>query len=191
METWKDIKGFEGLYQISNHGNVRSFHRGCNLLTPKKNNCGYLWVELADKGRIKRLLIHRLVALHFIENPLQYPIINHKDECPMNNHVNNLEWCSHSYNTTYSLKRSGRRNYEGSYKKNKYGKRKRKHDIRKIVQYDNDLNVIKVWNSFVDIKYTLLVNESSIRDCCNGKRKTAYGFKWAYVHSDKPQENVV
>lgn len=184
MEIWKDIKNFEGLYQVSNHGNVKSFHFGCKQLTPKKNNKGYLWVELRKDGVKKQLLIHRLVAMHFIKNPHNYPIINHKDENPANNRVENLEWCTNSYNVNYFLNRHQRRTRTKLYD----GKPRVEPPIN---QYSIDGRLIKTWGKCIHVRHEWNKNEHSIRECCLGKRKTAYGFKWAYVHSDKPQENVV
>ena len=97
-EIWKDIDGYEGLYQISNLGNVKSLNyrnQGIErILTPKCNNAGRLWVELARNGDRKPMLIHRLVAMAFIPNPNGYPQVNHMDENPKNNRVDNLEWCT-------------------------------------------------------------------------------------------------
>ena len=108
-EIWKDIDGFEGLYQVSNFGNVMSLNYGnrgyAKKLTPKCNNSGRLWVELLKGGKRKCMLVHRLVALAFIPNPNNFPQINHKDENPKNNFAFNLEWCTQSYNNNYSIER--------------------------------------------------------------------------------------
>ena len=99
-EIWKDIKGYSK-YQISNYGRVWSKKRQI-YLKPNKNNSGYLSVSLsADNGKIKRELIHRLVALTFLDNPNNYPCVNHKDENKDNNVAFNLEWCDRSYNINY------------------------------------------------------------------------------------------
>lgn len=100
-EIFKDIKGYENLYQVSNLGNVLSLRRNI-ILKPRKNNKGYLQLNLSKEGKIKMFLVHRLVAETFIDNPNNYPIINHKDENPSNNHDDNLEWCSNKYNIQYS-----------------------------------------------------------------------------------------
>lgn len=99
-EVWKDIKGYPN-YQISNLGRVWSKKRQI-YLSPNKNQKGYLSVYLyAINGKQKRELIHRLVALAFIDNPNNYPCVNHKDENKNNNTITNLEWCSYSYNSNY------------------------------------------------------------------------------------------
>lgn len=107
MEIWKDIEGYEGKYQVSNLGNVRSLRfRNQNFskdLTQKTNNKGYKVVNLTDNSKNKPALVHRLVAMAFIDNPNNFPVVNHKDENPQNNHVDNLEWCTYSYNTIYSM----------------------------------------------------------------------------------------
>ena len=113
VEVWKDIEGYEGRYKISNLGNVKSLMYGGRKyekdLTPKVNNCGRLWVELFCNGKKKQFLIHRLVAKAFIPNPHGLPQINHIDENPKNNRVDNLEWCDARYNMMYGHAREKRR----------------------------------------------------------------------------------
>lgn len=108
-EIWKDIEGYNGLYQVSNLGRVKSLGRrgkGCSLedriLKPMINKDGYHLVNLKDVNHVaKWFTIHRLVALHFIPNPNDYKEINHKDEAKGNNSVTNLEWCTREYNVSY------------------------------------------------------------------------------------------
>lgn len=108
-EIWKDIDGYDGLYQISNLGRVKSLGRrgkGCSLedkiLKPMVNKDGYHLVNLKDINHVaKWFTVHRLVALHFIPNPNDYKEINHKDEVKSNNIVTNLEWCTREYNVSY------------------------------------------------------------------------------------------
>lgn len=99
MEIWKDIGGYEGLYQVSNLGRVRSLSRG--VLTPKK--CNYLSIQLYNRGVYENKTIHRLVAEAFIPNPNNYPCINHKNEIKTDNRVENLEWCTTKYNMNYGV----------------------------------------------------------------------------------------
>lgn len=105
QEVWKDIDGYEGKYQVSNLGRVKSLNYNRTgeekLLKPLENKCGYVRVVLYKDRRAKNYLIHRLVAETFIPNPNNYPIINHKDENKQNNKVKNLEWCTYEYNNTY------------------------------------------------------------------------------------------
>ena len=111
-EIWKDIEGFEGAYQISNLGNLKSLARlvknGCGvrrvserILTPVIGTCGYYQYPLKQGEKHKTILIHIEVAKAFIDNPYSYSDVNHKDENRLNNNVNNLEWCTRQYNNTY------------------------------------------------------------------------------------------
>lgn len=118
MEEWKDIKGYEGLYQVSNEGRVKSCEREIEylvkgkykgkrvfpsvLIKTWKNNGGYVIVGLHKNGKTDKYTIHRLVAEAFIPNPNEYPCINHKNECKDDNFVENLEWCTYLYNNTYN-----------------------------------------------------------------------------------------
>lgn len=117
-EIWKDIVGYEGLYQVSNMGNVRSLYRTVRcgnkdntlngkLLTPAKNKCGYLYVNLRKNGETKSKNIHRLVAEHFVPNPMCKPQVNHLDENKENNKADNLDWVTAKENANH-----GSRNYK-------------------------------------------------------------------------------
>ena len=107
-ECWKDIKNYEGLYQISNTGKVKSLariykNRKCEekILFPSITPKGYYRLGLCKKGNIKYYYIHRLVAETFISNPNNLPLVNHKDENKLNNCISNLEWCNNEYNINY------------------------------------------------------------------------------------------
>lgn len=99
-EIWVDIFGFEGLYKISNYGRVYSLYTN-KILSPGLSQ-GYHYVVLSKNKQKFNKQVHRLVAENFIHNPANLPIINHKDENKINNFVNNLEWCTYSYNNTYN-----------------------------------------------------------------------------------------
>lgn len=115
-EVWKDIEGYEGLYQVSSFGNVRSLDRVVPMkngrckaikgrpMKTRDNGHGYIAVTLRKYNVPQMLYIHRLVGNAFLENPHNYPEINHKDEVKSNNNVANLEWCDHVYNNTYGTK---------------------------------------------------------------------------------------
>lgn len=117
-EIWKDIEGYNGLYQISNLGRVKSLGRrgkGCSLedriLKHAINKDGYHLVNLKDINHVaKWFTVHRLVAIHFIPNPNDYKEINHKDEIKGNNIVTNLEWCTREYNVSYGTVRERQSN---------------------------------------------------------------------------------
>lgn len=109
-EIWKDIKGYESLYQVSSFGRIRSFkrHKDGKILKPGRYSNGYLFIKLAPLHTprdtyMKSYSIHRLVAEHFIPNNNNYPIVNHRDNDKRNNKVENLEWCTHSYNIRYAI----------------------------------------------------------------------------------------
>ena len=103
MENWKDVPGYEGLYQISNLGNVKSLYSN-KILKPSIDKYGYTRFS-ATKDKIqKTLIIHRLVAKLFIPNPNNLPQVNHKDGNKKNNCKNNLEWCTDSDNKKHAYK---------------------------------------------------------------------------------------
>lgn len=177
MEIWKDIAGYEGLYQVSNYGNVRSLswsRRGIvRNLYLKKQNRGYCHVELAKDGIRKAFTVHRLVAEAFIPNPNNYPTVNHKDEDKTNNAVTNLEWCTHSQNMGHTI----------ALHPEKYHVKGRPYSRTKsVVQLSKDGKVLRVWDNLISIKHENGFNEGHIGECCLGKRKSAYGFKWQFAH---------
>ena len=108
-EIWKDVAGYEGFYQVSNKGNVRSVARkdsigrkcGGRVRKPMYHRHGYLQVDMYKNGKVKRKYIHRLVAESFIPNPKGFLEINHKDESKSNNRVENLEWCTREHNMNH------------------------------------------------------------------------------------------
>lgn len=164
IEEWKDILGYEGLYQISNLGNVRSLKWGKKrILKTIKNNKGYLQIGLSKEGRKVHQLIHRLVAAAFIPNPDNLPQVNHKDECKSNNRVDNLEYCDCTHNINY-----GTRN-------ERVGKTKNKpiFCIELNKAFESTVEAAR-WvgksNAHININY-----------CLKGKYKTAYGYHWKYI----------
>ena len=124
-EIWVDIKGYEGLYQISNFGNVRSLnfnHTHKNKLRKKVLNRGYYGVILYKDGKVKKWSIHRLVALHFVSGYKEGLIVHHKDENPLNNHYTNLQWCTHKQNANFGTRNARlSKKAKGNPKYKKYG----------------------------------------------------------------------
>ena len=163
-EEFKDIEGFENLYQISNLGNVKSLNiRKGRILKPTKDKKGYLVVELCNTKECKRKVckVHRLVAQAFIENPQNLPQVNHIDEVKTNNAASNLEWCTNEYNINY-----GTRTERSAKKRSKQ-------------VLCTETNVI--YPSIKEAAIQTGINDSDICRCCTGKRKTAYGYTWKYV----------
>lgn len=109
-EIWKDIKGYEGLYSVSNRGRIKNAKR---ILKPSNNGNGYMLIGLRKRGKRKNFYIHRLVALAFIENPENKPVINHKDYNRKNNDVNNLEWITVKENVNYSINNMRGKEHKG------------------------------------------------------------------------------
>lgn len=163
-EIWKDIKDYEGLYEVSNLGNVKSL-RTNKILKPNKGSNGYLLVHLYNNGiRSKHILIHRLVAETFIPNPNNYQQVNHKDENIINNSIDNLEWCDSKYNANY-----GTRNKRVSEARSK-----------PVNQYFSNGSLFATYRSITEASINTRINKSNICYCCKGKQKTAGGFIWRY-----------
>lgn len=100
MEEWRDVVGYEDLYEVSNLGKIRSSYTG-RILSPGISQ-GYYYVALYKDGLRRNKQVHRLVAEAFLPNPMNHPLINHIDEVKTNNVVSNIEWCDYSYNVTYN-----------------------------------------------------------------------------------------
>lgn len=208
MEEWRDIEGYEGLYQVSNEGRVKSlnFHRQKieRIIKPSTNKKGYKRVLLQNNGKKKNYLVHRLVAKTFISNPNDYPIINHKDENPSNNFVDNLEWCNSQYNNTYNNRHlkcahkiakshlgskasdEARKHVSEAMKKrfsngaviwNKGLPSKRR---KQVIQYNQNMEEIKTFESVRKAALETNSDLQSIIDCCKKRRKTYKGFIWEY-----------
>lgn len=179
MEIWKDINGFCGEYQISNLGRVKSFKSGTpKILKYKTNNKGYKWVALCLNGAQSNLLVHRLVAMHFLDNDKNYKIINHIDENPANNNVSNLEWCTYSENVKKSTK------FNKFYKDNKIlckTKVSKHNDTNNKVKQILNGDIIKIFNNSLEVKRFFGFDQSFILSCCRNKRKSAYGYQWQFV----------
>lgn len=181
-EVWKDVPEYEGLYQVSNLGRVRSLDRIVKIR--HKNGCvttrnlkgkiiklhldiqtNYLTVNLCVNCKSRTKTTHRLVAQTFIPNPENKPEVNHKDGNIINNNVNNLEWCTRSENEIHKYKVL---NHKGV-SLGRCGKRVK------------CLETGRVFNSFLNAAHELKINASSISRACQGKRKTAGGYHWELI----------
>lgn len=181
MERWRDIKGYEGLYQVSNYGEVRNMKT--NKILKGRICTGYFRVALCKNGKMKDFLIHRLVAETFLPNPLNLPFINHKIEGPNGKKMNmvifnedgtidyektTIEWCDHTYNMNY-----GSRNRIIS-EKHTNGKLS-----KPVLQFTPTGEFVREWPSMAEARRNGFWH-GAISACCRGKRKTAYGFIWKY-----------
>lgn len=171
MENWKDIKGYEGLYQVSDMGRVKSSDRIVKnhlykgkILNGEKFGNGYIRIDLCKDGKRKVCLLHRLVAEAFVPNPDNLPEVNHNDENIENCVASNLSWMSSKGNANW-----GTRNQRQALK------------ISKPIQ-ELTLNgdMLTVWNSASDAAKHYGFNKSNICACCAGRLLTYKGRKWAY-----------
>ena len=170
MEVWKDIIGFEGIYKISNIGRVKN--KNDKLLSPYHNSNGYISIDLCKNGKVHKLRVHRLVAITFLPNPNNLPIVNHKDENKLNNNVNNLEWCNYSYNLSY-----------GSRAEKMFQTRKERNRInaqKQVIQYDLQGNIISEFNSISEASKSTNMSCGAIWQSCNQGCITNKLYKWKY-----------
>ena len=188
QEIWKDVKGYEGMYQVSNKGNVKSLDRVViskngvsknlkgKMLAHKKHKGGYLQVVLCQD--INRY-IHRLVAETFIPNIENLHEINHKDENKKNNNVENLEWCTRKYNVNYG---TGTQRMVEKMNYSETTKAMIKANRKPVLQFDKNDNFIKRWDSINDAERYINNNlTGNISKCLNGEIKYAFGYKWKYA----------
>lgn len=170
-EIWRDIPNYEGLYQVSSFGRIKSLHYNKTnkeqILSLRightRNN--YIDVMLCKDGQHTRFKVHRLVAIVFIPNPNNYPHINHKDENPMNNHVDNLEWCTPSYNLNYGNWALHQRLVRG----------------HKIAKMDLEGNIIDTYDSIREAARKNNVADANIHAVLRGKQHKCGGFKWKKI----------
>lgn len=166
-EIWKPIPGYEGLYEVSNFGRVRSLFRYKKILKPSPNWNGYVTAELWKEKKRKRIAIHRLVATCFCDNPYNKPFVNHKDETRTNNCAENLEWVTHVENCNYGTAVSRRLEHVN------YGERRRSISVN---QFDKEGKLIAKWNSISECARSVGVHESCVRNVMRGKTKTCAGY---------------
>ena len=173
MEIWKAIKDYEGLYEVSNYGRVKSlWYSKTRILKPCNHNNGYVEVTLYKNGTKNKCYIHRLVAQAFIPNPNNYPCINHKNENKLCNESQNLEWCTVQYNNTYGTKLQ--RNLEYA---QKIQKRVIRIDENKITKIYASTKVAAQEMNPKNIASAI----TAINHCIKGTTKTSYGYKWLYA----------
>ena len=181
-EIWKDVPNYEGYYQVSNLGRIKAINRVVNIketktmclrehiMKQRKTNKGYMVVRLSKDGIAKNMFVHVAVLTSFSKRPQGMSQINHKDEDKANNNLTNLEFCTPSYNQNY-----------GRCSKNKSDatindKRKSK----AIIQISLDGSEINCFPSLREVERILGFQHGHIREACNGKLHTAYGYKWRW-----------
>jgi mevalonate kinase len=181
-EEWKDISGYEGLYQVSNLGNVKSLVREWNqkhysggsshyktkeriLKQRKDKNTGYMYIGITKDRKQKKYAVHRLVAMAFLNKKDNENYINHLDNNKTNNRVDNLEWCTQSHNIKYA--------YDNKTKKPPH--------MKKVQQLDFDGNVINIFESLQEAFRKTGIQATNINKCCEGKRNQAGGYKWQHI----------
>lgn len=175
-EIFRPIKGFEGLYSVSNFGSVKrestkakkgtgNYGKSEHIVKQRKNNKGYLVVDLYKDNIRNQLLVHRIVATAFIPNSNNCLVVNHKDENPTNNNVENLEWCTQKYNMNYGTcaNRIGLAN------------------SKRVTMFSKFHEKIETFKSIIDAERKTGISNGSIGDCLHGRRKTAGGYIWEYA----------
>lgn len=160
VETFVKIEGFEN-YEVSNLGKVRNIKSG-RMLKPQLNRNGYLMHLLYENNKQKHLYLHRIIAIAFIDNPEEKPCVNHIDENKLNNDLSNLEWCTVKENNIHGTRT----------------KRVAEKCFKKVIQLDLNDNVLNEFESMTQAEQETGASVSHISSCCNGKRKSAGGFKW-------------
>ena len=176
-EVWRDIEGYEGLYQISDQGRVKSLERKfigkigreryvkeC-FLKPGADRGGYLRVGLCDGEKRKTFKVHRLVCEAFHENPDSKPQVNHINEIKTDNRASNLEWATARENSNFGTRTE----------------RLGKAQSKPVGQYTLDGDLVKVWQSTSEVERQTGFSQGNISLAANGKYKQVYGFRWKYV----------
>lgn len=182
-EIWKSIPGYEEYYEVSNTGKIRSITRTIimkngqsrtykgEMKSLTETNQGYLRVSLYKDNKQKTFFVHRLVAMAFLPNPNNYSIINHKDENPLNNNVDNLEWCTQEYNVNYGTAIERRIQKES----------------KPIIMCDKETH--EPIQEFPSIKEAMRslgqISDGNIHKVLRGDRNMAHGYWWKYKEDEE------
>ena len=162
---WRDIEGYEGLYKVSEYGDVMSLNYNRTgkkkLLSQRKNRGGYVTVLLTKNGKSKLHSVHRLVATAFCEGADYFTEVNHIDEDKTNNHYSNLEWCTREYNVNYGIR-------------NEKAVKTRRIKV-KCIELD------MIFNSISEAAEYININRGTIAPCLNKSTRTAGGYHWKRI----------
>lgn len=164
IEEWMDVIGTNGMYRVSDQGNIYSLYRR-RIIKGSYDKNGYLSVALAIDKKVKYMRLHRVVAMAFIPNPYGLPCVNHINEVKDDNRATNLEWITHKDNDNH-----GTRNERMSQTKK----------VNPVLQYDRAGNFIREWAGVKDVHLAIGVNRNSIRECCRGNQTHAGGYIWRF-----------
>ena len=172
FDIWKDIPGYEGLYQVNQLGSIRSYGNRSNhkksIIMKQSDLLGYKVVALTKDGKQKLYKVHRLVATVFVENPMNKPQVNHIDGNKHNNNAENLEWVTASENTKHAFNSGLSRPQKGK-------ENRRSLPVEKL---DLDGNVLDTYDGIREAERDTGIPHSNITNCCKGIYKTAGGYKW-------------
>lgn len=173
-ENWMPIEGYEGIYEISDFGRVRSLNYNktgeTRILKQAMNKDGYLIVCLCKDGKQKTVKVHRLVATAFVPNMFGLNQVNHINENKTDNRADNLMWCDIRENNVWGsrIQRVSEKETNGKCSK-------------PVLQFSKSGEFIREWPSTHEVERVLCYSRGNISDCCLGKRKFAYGFVWKYL----------
>lgn len=188
-ELWRDVLGFEGIYNVSNYGRVKRLKRHPKdgkksimrdrILSPRKDKDGYLHVCLTRDGKMKKMLVHRIVLSAFVPNPNNLPMVNHKNEVRDDNRLENLEWCDAKYNNSYGT----------AVEKRKIAQRQCYNKVVKVHQYTLNGEYIKGFSTIVDASLETGICRTDIQYAMKGKMSRAGNFQWLY-NDDIPPKTI-
>jgi len=185
MENWKPIDGYEGKYEVSDLGRIRSLsdkngNRREHILVQRAGHNGYLYVNLWKRSRSRSMKIHRMVAEAFLEKNENPQCVNHKNGVKEDNRAENLEWCTYSDNTRHAVRMGLARATKGELN-GMYGVHGAEHPSSKpVIKMSMDGKVLGRWDNCVIAAEENGVNRHNIARCARGDRKSAYGYRWAY-----------